>query len=472
MEIKRSANIETKTETKAESNLGLNTRTVEINTETNMELIQGQKKLKKGHTTGSCAAAASKAALQTILTGKEVSIIVIDTPKGVRLNLQVHKLGIDADCNLRESKLWISDSKNVKSYECSVIKDAGDDPDVTHGLNISSRVTVSYGGEEPEMERDHHPYEYVIRARGKDIFVNITGRSGVGVVTKKGLSCDVGKSAINPVPRSMIIKELGSLLKEEGLELYPDRIWVEISVENGQQTALKTFNPKLGIIGGISILGTSGIVEPMSEKALVDTIKTEMNQFVTLNMADGKASETVKPMLVCPGNYGLDFAREVLELDLEKGVKSSNYIGEVLDYACYLKIPNILLVGHGGKLIKLAAGVMNTHSAMADGRQEVIASHSAIKGADIPTLEAIMEAISIEETVDIMKAYEATEDEKSGKAQNFCSRTFDSIEKKIRGHIDHRTKNQVGVEYIVFTKAHGILIESDGAREMMSQLKE
>lgn len=437
-----------------------------------MEIIQGQKKLRQGYTTGSCATAATKGALCMVLRGEYIDKISIDTPKGVRLQIPVYRLSLDPDGALIPSKAEGSEPGKLKSATCSVIKDAGDDPDVTNGLHIFSRVTASYDEfREPFMEYGHQPYECELEVSGRNVKVYIRGGRGVGLVTKKGLSCDVGKSAINPVPRAMMVKEIKAVLGNTHISDLPKQIWVEIEVQNGQQTALKTFNPKLGIIGGISILGTSGIVEPMSEKALVDTIKTEINQFAQLNMYDGAESENVKPMLVCPGNYGQDYARNELGLDLDKGVKCSNYIGETLDYSSYLKIPKILLVGHGGKLIKLAAGVMNTHSSTADGRQEIIASHSAIQGADVETLKDIMRAISIEEMVDIMIRDDASKNQPGRTAcRNLSQKTFESIEKKIREHIDHRTRKQIQVEYIIFTKAHGILIQSSGARDMISQL--
>ena len=136
-------------------------------------------------------------------------------------------------------------------------------------------------------------------------------------------------------------------------------------------------------MGGISILGTTGIVEPMSEDALIKTIQAEIDAIV----AGGEEN-----LLLCPGNYGRDLAEEQLGLDFEKGVKCSNYIGETLDYAVYKKVKNILLVGHAGKLSKLAAGIMNTHSKVADCRCEIFAAHAALLGADRELVAAIMEA--------------------------------------------------------------------------------
>lgn len=147
---------------------------------------------------------------------------------------------------------------------------------------------------------------------------------------------------------------------------------VEISVPGGDEIAKKTYNPRLGIVGGISILGTSGVVDPMSEKALIDTIKV---------VVDRQHAKDPEHILIAPGNYGRDFCREELGLDIENAVPVSNYIGEALDYIRYKGFKKILFVGHTGKLIKTAAGIMNTHSSYADGRMEIIAVHSALWGA-------------------------------------------------------------------------------------------
>ena len=260
----------------------------------------------------------------------------------------------------------------------------------------------------------------------------------------------------------MITNSVMEAFTENNISEFPKQIWIEIEVENGEETAKKSFNPKLGIMGGISILGTSGIVEPMSEKALVDTIKTEINQFAQLNLKTLRDMEHMKPMLVCPGNYGQDYAKSELGIDLEKAVKCSNYIGEMLDYSCYLNIPKILLVGHAGKLVKLASGVMNTHSSIADSRHEVMVAHSALNGACVDTLKQIMEAISIEEMIDILNS----------ESENLGLKTFDSIEKKIREHIDHRTKQKIQVEYIIFTKTHKSIIYSSGAFKFLKEIKQ
>ena len=413
-------------------------------------VVQGQKSLRRGYTTGSCSAAATKAALLMMMSGERCETVRIDTPKGIELSLEVS----DQEYSPCEAL-------------CSITKDAGDDPDATHGLRIFSRVSRSSGSGGREntepletavlAEAGPLPYEEQLEISGVTVNVHITGGRGVGVVTRGGLSCDVGKSAINPVPRRMILKSVKDVLENIETELIPDFLNIEISAENGEETAKKTFNPKLGIVGGISILGTSGIVEPMSEKALVDTIRTEIKQFAELN----GSGFPVPPMLVCPGNYGQDYARDVLGIDLESGVKCSNYIGEMLDYSCWLGIPKILLIGHAGKLIKIAAGVMNTHSSSADGRQEVIASHGAMLGMEPSAVRDIMNAISAEEMTDILR----------NQGEGFAQKVFDSIGNKIKEHIDHRTRGKLQVEFIVFTKIHGTLIKSAGADQMLKDLK-
>ena len=428
-------------------------------------VVQGQRSLRRGYTTGSCSAAATKAALLMMTRGERCETVRIDTPKGIELSLEVS----DQEYSPCEAL-------------CSITKDAGDDPDATHGLRIFSRVSrsSSSGGRENTepletavlAEAGPLPYEEQLEISGVSVKVHITGGRGVGVVTRGGLSCDVGKSAINPVPRRMILKSVKDVLENIEPELIPDFLHIEISAENGEETAKKTFNPKLGIVGGISILGTSGIVEPMSEKALVDTIRTEIKQFAELSGIKREADHEpqgdstlsaikVPPMLVCPGNYGQDYARDVLGIDLESGVKCSNYIGEMLDYSCWLGIPKILLIGHAGKLIKIAAGVMNTHSSSADGRQEVIASHGAMLGMEPSAVRDIMNAISAEEMTDILR----------NQGEEFAQKVFDSIGTKIKEHIDHRTRGKLQVEFIVFTKIHGTLIKSGGADQMLKDLK-
>lgn len=466
-----------------------------------MIIVQGQKQLRRGYTTGTTATAATKYALLLMAeslgdlrieqifrdfskkTEEEkisyrAEVVPVRTVKGIQVMVELR------DYELFEYRIGTFGAK------ATAIKESGDDPDVTHGAAISSRVffqprhllfdeflTSNEQGSASDSTRKEitSPKKYLYAVNLKDFsreeleedearglvgdfgLIAIFGGEGVGLVTKKGLSPKKDHSAINPVPRGMMLDEIGEVLRrsKQLQEMMREHaLLVEISVENGEQIAKKTFNEKLGILGGISILGTSGIVEPMSEKALVDTIRTELTQF--------KELDTGKPLLFCPGNYGQAFAKQSLKLDLEKSVKISNYVGEALDYMVFLGIEEALFVGHAGKLLKLGASVMNTHSAYADGRQEVMASHSAIHGASRETLLKIMDAISIEEMLDALLP----------EGRDIFDKTMQSIGQAIMRNINHRTKEKIRIEFMVFTNSHGMVLESAGASELLKQLQE
>ncbi len=351
-----------------------------------MKVVKEGKELKCGYTTGSCATAAAKAGAIMLLSGSLADEVAVDTPKGLRLALQVEDI-------VRQDG-WVS---------CSVIKDAGDDPDVTHGIKISARVEKTESG------------------------IVIDGGSGVGRVTRAGLSCAVGEAAINPVPRRMIRSALEQIAHKYS---YQGGFSVVISAENGEEIAKKTFNPRLGITDGISILGTSGIVEPMSEKALIDTIHVEINS---------RVAENSEYLLVSPGNYGRDFALEKFGLDIDNGIKCSNFIGETIDYAVYKNVKNILLVGHAGKLCKIAGGIMNTHSRTADCRCEIYAAHAALAGASPECVKQIMEAVTTEEVNGMLRQ------------AGIEAAVYESILKKIEYHLNYRAASRCRIEVILFT---------------------
>ena len=261
--------------------------------------------------------------------GRRKERIALETPKGITLELDIE------DIKLGES-----------AVSCAVRKDAGDDPDVTDGALVYSTVSFS-------------------DAPG----VSIDGSEGVGRVTKPGLDQPVGNAAINSVPRRMIRENV-----EEVMKLFDCAagLSVVISIPAGAELAKKTFNPRLGIVGGISVLGTTGIVEPMSEKALVETIRTELTQRRALGH---------DAVLLTPGNYGVDFIRTSLGLDPETAVQTSSFIGDSLDVCRSLGFKRALLIGHIGKLVKLAGNMMNTHSKYGDCRMEILASHAGAAGA-------------------------------------------------------------------------------------------
>lgn len=370
-------------------------------------VIKNGKKLRCGFTTGSCAAAAAAAALQTLLTGERTEFVRITLPGGITAGFEP-----------------LSYTIKEGSVTAAVRKDAGDDPDVTDGVEITA--TVSFGAEHGE--------------------VRIFGGEGVGTVTAQGLKCPVGEAAINPVPRRMIKENARRILQQYECAGGVD---IVIGAVNGRQIAQRTYNPRLGITDGISILGTTGIVEPMSEKALIDTVQLLIDQAKTKNPAR---------ILITPGNYGSDFCSKELGLTLEHGVQFSNFIGETLDYLVFSGFSEALLVGHAGKLVKIAAGVMNTHSSVADGRMEVFAAHSAAAGAPSETVRRILECKTTDAAAAILQ--------EAGLLQEVAGR----ILQKVCLHIDYRTKALLKTEVIVFLNDHTVLCETPGARELAKKL--
>lgn len=368
-------------------------------------ILKNQKKLRMGYTTGSCAAAAAKAAAEMLLNGERIEHVTIITPFGIEISTEIENISVKEN-----------------SILCGVRKYAGDDPDVTNGIII---------------------YAEVRKKQGETV---VDGGKGIGRVTREGLSIPVGQAAINPVPMKMIRTELEAAAKKYG---YDGGFYVVISAENGEIIAEKTFNKRLGIKGGISILGTSGIVEPMSEKAMIDTIKLEMD----LKLFSGE-----RIILVCPGNYGKKFAFEKYNIDLETAVKCSNYIGETIDYAVYKGFDGILFIGHGGKLLKLACGIMNTHSSFADGRQEIFAAHSAMAGASPEVICDIMSAINVDECLDIIEG------------AGVMRQVLNSVKNKIEEHLKKRCGNLIKIEFIIFTLKKGEIIKSERALEFVKKI--
>jgi len=301
---------------------------------------------------------------------------------------------------------------------CAVTKDAGDDPDVTNGARIFATVCKTDSGE-----------------------IEIDGGEGVGRVTKPGLKVPVGKAAINPAPMEMIRSAVAGVCATYA---YTGGVKVVISIPGGADMAKKTMNGRLGIVGGLSILGTTGVVEPMSNRAIVETIKTEID----VQVASGN-----KNLLITPGNYGRDFAGSVLGLDIEEAVKCSNFIGETLDYACMKGVDSIMLIGHAGKLVKLAGGVMNTHSSVADCRMEIIAAHSALAGVGAEDIKRIMECATTEAAIVILISL------------GVSGQVWESIGRKIGFHLRERAGGRLKAGFIVFTQEHGVLTDSavDGA---------
>lgn len=372
-------------------------------------VYKNHKKLRYGYTTGSCAAAASKAAAAMLLSGKEISYVELHTPKGIDLRLEV---------------LDISREDNAVS--CAIQKDGGDDPDVTNGILIYAKVS-----REPADEAQ----------------IIIDGGIGVGRVTKPGLEQPVGAAAINKVPRQMIRENLEAVCEQYH---YHGKLSVVISIPAGVELAAKTFNPRLGIVGGISVLGTSGIVEPMSEQALIDTIRVEMRQ---------KLANGMEYLLVVPGNYGIDFLDQYGHgLQLEDAVKCSNFVGEALDAAVEFGAKGVLLVGHIGKFVKLAGGIMNTHSHNADARMELLTVHAALLGAPVELLQKMMECVTTDDALKYLKEADLMEP------------VMERIMEKMEFYVNQRAQHQLELGVITFSNVFGILGQTKNVPDLVKKI--
>ena len=358
------------------------------------------KQLRLGYTTGSCAAAAAKAAAWMLLTGKRKEKITLDTPKGIRLELAVKEITMGTD-----------------AVSCAIEKDGGDDPDITNGTLIYATVTRTDG-----------------------LGVTIDGGPGIGRVTKRGLDQPVGNAAINSVPRHMISENVEEVMR---LSDYPGGISVIISVPDGERLAKKTFNSRLGIKGGISILGTTGIVEPMSEKALVDTIRVELRQ---------RRENGAEYVLLTPGNYGSDFIHNALGLDWKLAVQVSNFIGDSLDICTELGFKGALLIGHIGKLVKIGGGMLNTHSKYGDCRMEILAAHAGAAG--------ILECVACDDALRMLR--------EAGKLESTLLR----LTERVAFHLAHRAGAALETGAIIFSKEYGVLGESKSAGRLLKQITE
>ena len=371
--------------------------------------------LRMGFTTGSCAAAAAKAATYMLLSGETIQQVKLMTPKGIELYLDVEKI-----------------RRTEKFAECAIRKYSGDDPDVTNGLLVFARVKKEKGTADTAFYEGN---------------LSLDGGVGVGRITHPGLEQKVGQAAINQIPRKMIFDAVREICLQKG---YQGELSVEISIPEGEYVAKKTFNPRLGIRGGISVLGTSGIVEPMSEKALTDTIYLEMKML---------RSSGYERCYIVPGNYGMDFLTEKLELDAELTVKCSNYVGEAIEDARLLGMKGILLIGHVGKWVKLAAGVMNTHSRQADCRMEVLAVHAAMQGADRESVCRIMQCLNTTEAL------------KTIRQLGILEQVMASVMERIDFYLSGRAGGEFEIGAIMFSNEDGILGKTPNAEQLLEQIQ-
>ena len=383
-----------------------------------------EKKLRTGFTTGSCAAAAGKAALIMMLTGDEINNVSIVTPKGPVYNAEI---------------LNIVKNAELSEVTCSVIKDGGDDPDVTTGAYIN--VTVRKSDEEG---------------------IHIDGGEGVGRVTKPGLDQPIGAAAINSVPRKMIKENLEEVLckykkdssANAALSADIKGLDVIVSVTGGEEIAKKTFNPMLGIVGGISILGTTGIVEPMSDKALIDTIRTH----VRVKKAEGK-----EILLAAPGNYGMTFLSERYDLEDGSAVTISNFVYEAVRIGLSEGFDKMLFVGHIGKLVKVAGGIKNTHSKYGDHRMEILTDIAvSFAGEETDRAERIKkslaECVMTDEAVRII-----TE-------EGLADKVFPEMARLIKKYMEEWADGKMKIEVIVFSNEYTELVSTDEAHEYLKRV--
>ena len=309
------------------------------------------KKLRKGFTTGTCATAATAAAISMILNQDIEEKVTVSTANGVEVTMDIK-----------------DPSFGELTASAAVEKDGGDDADATHGLLIYSTVTLIPDSNDIEID----------------------GGEGVGRVTQKGLKCDVGMAAINPTPRAMIEKTARQLLGPNcGAKII-------ISVPGGEETAKLTYNSRLGIVGGISILGTTVIVNPMSEESWKASITIELTMLY---------NQGYRSVVLAPGNYGEDFATNVLGIPPHRIVNMSNFVGHVLKEVQRIGFTRVLMVGHMGKFVKVAGGIFSTHSKDSDARMEIIMANLALLGAPVELLEKVDQCITTDAAGTLIEEY-------------------------------------------------------------------
>lgn len=368
------------------------------------------KRMRCGYTTGSCAAGAAGAATEMLLTGAPVRTAELQTPKGIRLSLDILDIGMREGC-----------------VRCAVRKDSGDDPDITNGILVYAT------------------------ARKADAGIAIDGGEGVGRVTKPGLDQPVGAAAINSVPRRMIEEQVRAACERAG---YPGGIEIVISIPEGEALAKRTFNPRIGIVGGLSVIGTTGIVEPMSNAALVDTVRVELSVL---------SASGAKGVLLCPGNYGETFAREALGLSMNRQVSTSNFIGEGVQAAAEFGFERILLVGHIGKLVKLGIGMTNTHSRNGDGRMETLIACALSVGADLDLLLKLKDCVTTDAALDALDG------------AGLLAPTMAELGGRIQATLERWVPASVDIGFICFTNAEphaGVLCQSDNADALAEEWKD
>lgn len=360
------------------------------------------KKYKRGYTTGSCATGAAKAATYMILTKETLETVNIDTPKGIPLNLKVENVDIN----------------NVFA-QCSIQKDGGDDIDATHKMHIYAKAELIDSNE-----------------------IIIDGGIGIGRVTKKGLGIEIGKAAINKTPISMIQSEVRKVIGDS------KGVKITIFAPEGETIAKKTFNPRLGIVGGISIIGTTGIVEPMSDEGWKKSLSIELEM---------KKAQGMDKIILVPGNHGEMFIKESLGIDSKYIVRTSNFIGYMLKEAQRIGFKKILMAGHLGKYVKIAGGIFNTHSKVADARNEILIANLALMNAPFELINKVNECLTTEEFIEIL------EDDKYKKYKEIYNILCEKCKKRIDIYMND---DEIDIEVMIFSMEKKLLGESKKAGDL------
>ena len=360
------------------------------------------KKYKRGYTTGSCATGAAKAATYMILTKETLETVNIDTPKGIPLNLKVENVDIN----------------NVFA-QCSNQKDGGDDIDATHKMHIYAKAELIDSNE-----------------------IIIDGGIGIGRVTKKGLGIEIGKAAINKTPISMIQSEVRKVIGDS------KGVKITIFAPEGETIAKKTFNPRLGIVGGISIIGTTGIVEPMSDEGWKKSLSIELEM---------KKAQGMDKIILVPGNHGEMFIKESLGIDSKYIVRTSNFIGYMLKEAQRIGFKKILMAGHLGKYVKIAGGIFNTHSKVADARNEILIANLALMNAPFELINKVNECLTTEEFIEIL------EDDEYKKYKEIYNILCEKCKKRIDIYMND---DEIDIEVMIFSMEKKLLGESKKAGDL------
>ncbi|MFZ7102590.1 MAG: cobalt-precorrin-5B (C(1))-methyltransferase CbiD [Peptococcaceae bacterium] len=359
--------------------------------------------LREGYTTGSCAAAAVKGAVMMLLRQQLVETAEITLPGGRRVSFPVN-----------------NGSYSENQASCYVSKDAGDDPDITNGIELWAKVT---------KHSNHH--------------IIITGGKGIGAVTKPGLPVAVGEPAINPIPRQMILREV-----EEVLENREIGLMIEVSIPNGEELAQKTLNSHLGIKGGLSILGTTGIVKPMSEEAYKKSLIPQLHVTYSLGY---------RIVVLTPGNIG---HKSAVKYGVPEEIicQTSNFVGYILEEAEKTGFTEIILWGHPGKLLKIAGGNFQTHNRISDGRMETLAAYLAVLEAPVELIKLVLAANTTEQAMEHVRKYQ-------------YQHVWEIIARKVSERTARYLFNKVKVGTVLLANRDEILTADTNAKIFWEELK-